>query len=293
MTTNDPNDTFGNKTNEMTDGRDDPNKGPLDRTQNALDGRDDPNKGPFDRAENAMDGRDDPSKGPFDRAENTFEGRDDPNKGPLDRAANAFTGGTGGIAASTNDTSSQYVNDGTTGTTGTAGGKVTAVFDTQEEAQRAVEQLRSAGIDDSSLSLIAQSGRTTTTTAGDGEIVDEDHGSILRGILGGGALGAGLGIAALAIPGVGPLIAAGAIASSAIPAAAGIGAAVGAAAGTLNEVLNSHGVSEEDSAYYGDRVQQGGVFVSVDSSQSNVDTARAQDILYSCGGHSASSPKAM
>lgn len=167
------------------------------------------------------------------------------------------------------------------------------MFDTQEDAQRAVEQLRSAGIDDSKLSLIAQSGRTTTTTAGDGEIVDEEHGSILRGILGGGALGAGLGIAALAIPGVGPLVAAGAIASSAIPGAALIGAAAGAAAGTLNEVLNSHGVSEEDSAYYGDRVQQGGVFVSVDSSQSSVDTSRAQEILYSCGGHSASSPKAM
>lgn len=248
---NNSNDTFGDKANQMTDGRDNPNKGPFDRSENAL------------------------------------EGRDDPNRGPLDRTANAVTGGTGGIAAATSDTSSQYVESGTTG------GKATAVFDTQEEAQRAVAELRSAGIDDANLSLIAQSGRTTTTTAGDGEIVDEEQGSILRGILGGGALGAGLGIAALAIPGVGPLVAAGAIATSAIPAAAGIGAAVGAAAGTLNEVLNSHGVSEEDSAYYGDRVQQGGVFVSVDSGQSNVDTSRAQDILYSCGGHSASSPKTM
>ena len=143
------------------------------------------------------------------------------------------------------------------------------------------------------MSLIAQSGRTTTTTAGDGEVVDEEHGSILRGILGGGALGAGLGIAALAIPGVGPLVAVGAIASSAIPGAAAIGAAVGATAGTLNEVLNSPGVSEVDSAYYGDRIQQGSTFVSVDTSESGVDAARAQDILYSCGGHSASSPKAM
>ncbi len=215
------------------------------------------------------------------------DGRDDPNRGPLDRTTNAMTGGTGGIAGATSDTSSQYVQNSS------SGGKATAVFDSQEEAQRAVSELRSAGIDDSNLSLIAQSGRTTTTTAGDGEVVDEDEGSIMRGILGGGALGAGLGIAALAIPGVGPLIAAGAIASTAIPGAAALGAAVGATAGTLNEVLNSHGVSEEDSSYYGDRVQQGGVFVSVDSSQGNVDTARAQQILYSCGGHSASSPKSM
>jgi len=221
------------------------------------------------------------------KVNNMTDGRDDPNRGPFDRAENALGGDTGGIAGATSDTSSQYVE------TGSAGGKATAVFDTQEEAQRAVEQLRSAGIDDSNLSLIAQSGRKTTTTAGDGEIIDEDDGSIMRGILGGGALGAGLGIAALAIPGVGPLIAAGAIASAAIPGAAAVGAAVGAAAGTLNEVFSSHGVSEEDSAYYGDRVQQGGVFVSVDSSQSNVDSSRAQDILYSCGGHSASSPRAM
>ena len=227
----------------------------------------------------------------IENPENTLnemtDGRDDPNKGPLDRAANAFTGETGGIATATDDSSTQYVDNPA------RGGKISAVFDSQEEAQRAVEQLRSAGIDDNNLSLIAQSGRTTTTTAGDGEIVDEEHGSILRGILGGGALGAGLGIAALAIPGVGPLVAAGAIASGAIPGAAAIGAAVGAAAGSLNEVLNSHGVSEEDSTYYGDRIQQGGVFVSVDPGTSDVDSARAQDILYSCGGHSASSPKAM
>lgn len=272
----------------MTDGRDDPNRGPLDRAANVLDGRDDPNKGPIDRAENALDGRDDPNKGPIDRAENALDGRYDPNKGPLDRAANAVTGGIGGIAAATNGTS-----DSTYGTSSASGRKATAVFDSQEEAQRAVEQLRSAGIDDAKLSLIAQSGRTTTTTAGDGEVVDEEHGSILRGILGGGALGAGLGIAALAIPGVGPLVAAGAIATSAIPGAAALGAVVGAAAGSLNEVLNSHGVTEEDSAYYGDRIQQGGTFVSVDTGDTSVDTARAQEILYNCGGHSASSPRAM
>lgn len=233
------------------------------------------------------DGRDDPNKGPFDRAENALTGHDDPNRGPLDRAANAATGSSGGIAGATSDTSMQYTTGGSTG------GKATAVFDSQEEAQRAVEQLRAEGIDDSNLSLIAQSGRTTTTTAGDGEIVDEDHSSVLRGVLGGGALGAGLGIAALAIPGVGPLVAAGAIATSAIPGAAALGAAIGATAGTLNEVLSSHGVDDDDATYYGDRIQGGGVFVSVDTSQSDVAPSRVQEILYDAGGHSATSPKAM
>ena len=90
-----------------------------------------------------------------------------------------------------------------------------AVFDTQAEAQRAVAELRSAGASDQALSVLTQRGGVTTTSDAGGEVVDEDHGSVLRGILGGGALGAGLGVAALAIPGVGPLVAAGAIAASA------------------------------------------------------------------------------
>ena len=168
--------------------------------------------------------------------------------------------------------------------------RATAVFDSHEEAQRAVAELRGAGVSDGDLSLIAQHGRTTTTTSGDGEVTDEHHRSLIRGILGGGALGAGLGIAALAIPGVGPLAAVGAIAASAVPEAAAIGAAVGAAAGTLNEVLTKHGVSEEDAHYYGERIKGGGVFVSVDN-DAGIGEDRAREILYRNGGHSASQPK--
>ena len=102
-----------------------------------------------------------------------------------------------------------------------------AVFDSQEEAQRAVSALREAGVADGSLSIIARHGNRTTTTSGDGDVTDDDHRNLLRGILGGGALGAGLAIAALAIPGVGPLAAAGAIAASAVPEAAVIGAVAG------------------------------------------------------------------
>jgi uncharacterized membrane protein len=163
--------------------------------------------------------------------------------------------------------------------------KVSAVFDSHAEAERAVSELRSAGISDNDLSVIAHHKGTTTATSGDGEITDEHHRNVLRGILGGGALGAGLGVAALAIPGVGPLAAAGAIAASAVPEAIGIGAAVGAAAGTLNEVLTKHGVSEEDADYFNERIKNGGVIVTVDASGSNVSEQTAQDILYRNGGH--------
>ncbi|MGX7951687.1 hypothetical protein ACWPM1_03890 [Tsuneonella sp. HG249] len=161
-----------------------------------------------------------------------------------------------------------------------------AVFDSQEEAQRAVAALRNAGVADTSMSVIAKHGNRTTTTSGDGEVTDDDHRNLLRGILGGGALGAGLGVAALAIPGVGPLAAAGAIAAGAVPEAIGVGAAVGALTGTINESLKKHGVSDEDADYYGERIKGGGVFVSVDDS-AGADRSQVEDVLYRYGGHSS------
>ncbi|WP_114952436.1 hypothetical protein [Sphingosinicella terrae] len=163
--------------------------------------------------------------------------------------------------------------------------QASAIFDSHDEAQRAVSDLRSLGVSDSELSVIAHHGGTTTTSSGDGEVTDEHHRNVLRGILGGGALGAGLGVAALAIPGVGPIAAAGAIAAGALPEAVAIGAGIGALGGTLNEVLTKHGVSREDADYYGGRLKDGGVVVTVTGS--SVGAERASEILYRNGGHNA------
>lgn len=164
--------------------------------------------------------------------------------------------------------------------------QASALFDTHAEAERAVSELRTLGVADSDLSVIAHHGGTTTTRSGDGEITDESHRNVIRGILGGGALGAGLGVAALAIPGVGPFAAAGVIAASAVPEAMGIGAALGAIGGTLNEVLTKHGVSKDDAEYYGARLKDGGVLVTVEDT--SVDTQRVLDVLYRNGGHNSS-----
>lgn len=163
--------------------------------------------------------------------------------------------------------------------------KASAIFDTHAEAERAVSELRTLGLNDSDLSVIAHHGGTTTARSGDGEITDEHHRNVLRGILGGGALGAGLGVAALAIPGVGPLVAAGAIAASAVPGAMGVGAAIGAIGGTMNETLTKHGVSDEDSAYYGDRMKDGAVVVTVEDT--GVDTQSVREVLHRNGGHNS------
>ena len=166
---------------------------------------------------------------------------------------------------------------------------VSAVFDDRSEAERAVSELRNAGVQDSSISVIAQQeGEKAVTTDGSGEEVAKD-------VIGTAALGAGvgtvLGIAALAIPGVGPLVAAGAIASSAVPGAALTGAAIGAAAGGLTGLLKDHGVSDDDANYYEGRINDGGTFVSVNTQDAGVSREAAESILYNSGGHSSARAK--
>lgn len=167
---------------------------------------------------------------------------------------------------------------------------VSAVFDTEAQADRALADLRASGVPDRSLSIIVKHDGKTTETSGTGE-THEHGGSILRGLLGGGALGAGLGVAALAIPGVGPLAAIGAIAASAVPEAMAIGGALGATAGALNELFSKHGVSKEDARYYSEHVERGGTFVSVDARDGAADPSMIERIFRDNGGHNAGSAR--
>lgn len=217
---------------------------------------------------------------PGHKIDNLLDGRDDPNRGPLDRAENAF-----GASQSTSDSAFTWSSG--------EQGIVSAMFDSDNEARDAIAALRNEGVSDASLSLITQRRGTTTTSNADGDVVDEEHSNWLRGILGGGALGAGLGVAALAIPGVGPLVAAGAIAASAVPEALAIGAVAGAALGTANEALKKHGVSDEDVEYYGNRLNKnGGVLVTVHP-HGEASPQRIREILLSNGGHNASQPRSV
>lgn len=236
-----------------------------------------PGETPSQKIDNLLDGHDDPNRGPVDRIANALDGHDDPNRGPLDRAQNAFGTDRG------NNSSSSWASG--------EEGIVSAVFDSDNEAREAISALRSQGISDASLSLITQHRGTTTTSNVDGDVVDEEHSNWLRGILGGGALGAGLGVAALAIPGVGPLVAAGAIAASAVPEALAIGAVAGAALGGANEALKKHGVSDEDVAYYGNTLSKnGGVLVTVHP-HGEATRQTIQQILHTHGGHNATQPR--
>ena len=162
-----------------------------------------------------------------------------------------------------------------------------AVFDSREEAERALSELRSAGIRDEDISIVGKSESGDGSGMSDNDDDGVDEGGAVKGALMGGGAGALLGLAALAIPGVGPLAAAGAIAASAAPGAAGIGAALGATAGGLTGLLTNHGVSDEDAGYYEGRINDGGYFIGVHGEQAD----RAREILFRSGGHSASQSK--
>ena len=69
--------------------------------------------------------------------ENSAFGFDDPNRGPLDRAANAVTGGSGGLSGALGGTAGTQQSEGA--------GVVSAIFDSNDEAQRAVAERRSQG----------------------------------------------------------------------------------------------------------------------------------------------------
>jgi hypothetical protein len=166
---------------------------------------------------------------------------------------------------------------------------ISAVFDNHSEAEAAASELRQAGVADSALSVIARR-QEDSGDYGDAETheVDEKGESALKGGIVGAGAGALLGIAALAIPGVGPLAAAGAIASGAIPEAAAIGAGAGALAGGLTGLLTQHGVSDDDAQYYEERINSGGIFLSVDTTDTGMSADEVRDILYRNGGHSSS-----
>jgi hypothetical protein len=58
----------------------------------------------------------------------------------------------------------------------------------------------------------------------------------------------------------------------------------------MNEALTKHGVSEDDSAYYGDRMKDGAVVVTVEDT--GVDAQSVREVLYRNGGHNSAQARA-
>ena len=166
-------------------------------------------------------------------------------------------------------------------------GKNTAVFGiypNQSALERGVESLKAAGFRNTDISVLFPENIGTKdfahqkgTKAPEGASTGAGTGAVL-----GGTLGWLVGIGALAIPGLGPFIAAGPI------MAALAGAGVGGAVGGLTGALVGMGIPEYEAKRYEGRVTSGGILLSVHSDDSEW-TARAKTILENTGAEDISS----
>lgn len=169
-----------------------------------------------------------------------------------------------------------------------------AVFENRTQAERAVNELRNAGIPDADISIIAfHDGETQETDGGGHETHNHnDHDNkasgAAKGLLAGGGVGAVAGLAALAIPGVGPFIAAGAIAETlgVVGSAAAVSGAVGAAAGGLTGALVDYGISRDHAEHYEQRIKDGAVFVGVAAPGPESEQRAIRAVLHAAGGES-------
>lgn len=148
---------------------------------------------------------------------------------------------------------------------------VTSLYDDHAQAREAVSALESAGFSSSEISLVASS---TMRRSYDDEATDGDvSGGAATGATIGGVAGAGAGLLAalgvIAIPGLGPLVAAGALATTLTTAAGG------ALAGGIVGSLVDYGMSEDDANLYAEGVRRGGTLVTVRAPDRRAVEARA------------------
>ena len=154
---------------------------------------------------------------------------------------------------------------------------ITRLYDSYDEAEKVVRDLRDAGVPAEDVSIVASnaSGRYADSEAGSRGASGAATGAGIGAILGGGA-GLLAGIGALALPGVGPFIAAGPIMASL--AGLGVGGAVGGFVGALVGM----GIPEFEAKLYDLRVKDGGVLVAVHC-ESSEGISKARDVLKAVG----------
>ncbi len=164
---------------------------------------------------------------------------------------------------------------------------ISALFDDYALASRAVTELEDAGLPSDDISIVSNNAegwydsdrpdRVVRLSTGDQDrdgVDDRVEGAgagIGLGAVAGGVAGLRAGLGLLAIPGIGPVVAAGWLASTAAVAAAG--GAVGGIVGALTQ----SGVREEDAQVYAEGIRRGGTLVTARVPETDV--SRYQAIL--------------
>lgn len=160
---------------------------------------------------------------------------------------------------------------------------VYGIYTNREHALEAVEALRVAGIRPDDISVLLPDNVGTKDIGYEKHTKAPEHataGAAGGGVLG-GALGWLLGIGALAIPGVGPFVAAGPI----MAALAGLGA--GTIIGGLTGALTGLGVPEYEAKRYEGRIRSGGALLSVHCPE-DINVSRAKEMLLHTGAEDIS-----
>lgn len=167
--------------------------------------------------------------------------------------------------------------------------RAVGVFQSRSEAERALSSLRNSGFSMDRVSVLAKDAGRNEEIAGvgvqDRDDLNKDRGDneaqegagigATAGTVLGGVGGLLVGLEALIIPGVGPFLAAGTIATTL--AGAGIGAAAGAIVGALTGL----GIPEEDAKAYDNRISQGDYLVVLEGTEEEIN--RAGSILSNQG----------
>ena len=161
---------------------------------------------------------------------------------------------------------------------------VLCITKTDTQAIAIVDRLKTAGFSPNDISVLLPDKAGTKdfaheqhTKAPEGAVTGAGTGGVL-----GGALGWLVGIGALAIPGVGPFIAAGPI------LAALSGAAAGAALGGVTGALIGMGIPEYEAKRYEGKIKEGNVLISVHA-QDSTERDRAKTIFEQAGAEDISS----
>lgn len=161
---------------------------------------------------------------------------------------------------------------------------VFGLFSRQADLETAVDTLRQAGFRSADISVLypANVGNKDLAHEKNSKAPEGAATGAASGLVFGGTLGWLAGIGALAIPGLGPFIAAGPI----MAALAGMGA--GAAVGSVGGALIGFGIPEYEAKRYEGQVRSGAFLISVHCDDSNW-TKSASDILKRAGAQDVSS----
>jgi heat induced stress protein YflT len=156
-------------------------------------------------------------------------------------------------------------------------GAVVALFHDAAQAELAIRGLKDQGFTGAEIGVLMRDGQRQhqLADAGGSKVSGAAATGAIGGGVAGGVIGLLAGVGALAIPGIGPIIAGGALASTLA------GAGIGAAAGGVIGALVGMGIPEEDARFFERGVRSGGVLITVKAGSRG---EAARELLLRYGG---------